>query len=51
MRANLHYSSVPESWAHEAYRGKIEMAMRYRDEGQQLAIISEDYWADTGKLI
>ena len=42
---------VTDSWAHETYGRKIEKAMRYRDEGQQLAIISEEYWAETGKLI
>lgn len=44
-------SYVTESWAHESFGRKIEKAMEYRSQGLPLSIISEEYWAMSGKLI
>ena len=41
---------VTDSWAHETYGRKIEKAMKYRDEGVPLSIITEAHWANAGKL-
>ena len=41
---------VTDSWVHEIYGRKIEKAMKYRDEGVSLAIISEQHWVDAGNL-
>lgn len=41
---------VTDSWAHETYGRKIEKAMNYRDEGVQLAIVTEEYWANAGNI-
>ncbi|EGR2759448.1 BRCT domain-containing protein [Vibrio parahaemolyticus] len=35
---------VSESWAHESYGRKIEKAMAYKADGQNLVIISEEHW-------
>jgi len=35
---------VTDSWAHENYGRKIEKAMRYRDEGVPIRIITEEHW-------
>jgi NAD-dependent DNA ligase len=32
-------------WVHTSFGRKIEKAVGYRQAGQRLAIISEDYWA------
>jgi NAD-dependent DNA ligase len=42
---------VTDSWAHEVFGRKIEKAMQYRDNGVPLAIVSEEAWANSGKLI
>ena len=41
---------VTESWAHENYGRKIEKAMRYRDEGIPISIVTEEHWLDQSKL-
>jgi len=41
---------VTDSWIHENFGRKIEKAMKYRDEGVALAIVSEEHWADAGKI-
>ena len=43
-------SYVTDSWAHESFGRKIEKAMEYRDSGVPLAIISEEHWANCGKI-
>jgi len=35
---------VTDSWVHESFGRKIEKAVKYRDEGISLSIITEDYW-------
>ncbi|MGH1542159.1 MAG: BRCT domain-containing protein [Arenicella sp.] len=35
---------VTDSWAHESFGRKIEKAMKYRDDGAPLAIITEEHW-------
>lgn len=51
---NLNYlilgTYVTDSWIHENYGRKIEKAMRYRDEGIPIEIITEEHWANEGKL-
>jgi NAD-dependent DNA ligase len=37
---------VTDSWAHETYGRKIEKAMKYREEGIPLAIVTEAHWAN-----
>jgi hypothetical protein len=32
-------------WVHTSFGRKIEKAVEYRDAGQRLAIVNEDYWA------
>jgi len=41
---------VTDSWIHENYGRKIEKAMRYREEGAPIAIITEEHWLDEGHL-
>lgn len=41
---------VTDSWIHETFGRKIEKAMQYRDDGVQLAIISEEHWANAGGI-
>lgn len=41
---------VSDSWIHESYGRKIEKAMKYRDEGVPLVIISEEHWVNAGNL-
>lgn len=41
---------VTDSWIHETYGRKIEKAMEYRDAGVPVAIISEEHWANCGRL-
>ncbi|MEZ9513820.1 BRCT domain-containing protein [Vibrio splendidus] len=41
---------VSESWAHESYGRKIEKAMLYRDQGQDLIIITEEHWLQQAGL-
>lgn len=41
---------VTDSWAHENYGRKIEKAMRYRDEGAPLIIVTENHWLNEGNL-
>lgn len=41
---------VTDSWAHENFGRKIEKAMKYRDEGVSLAIVTEEHWANEGDL-
>lgn len=51
---SVHYlvlgTYVTDSWAHETYGRKIEKAMRYRDQGVPLAIITEEHWINSGRL-
>lgn len=35
---------VTDSWAHENFGRKIEKAMEYREDGQDLIIITEEHW-------
>ena len=35
---------VTDSWAHENFGRKIEKAMKYREEGSSLVIITEEHW-------
>lgn len=44
-------SYVTDSWMHETFGRKIEKAMKYRDEGASIIIISENHWATNGGLI
>ena len=39
---------VTDSWIHENYGRKIEKAMKYRDDGVPLSIVSEQHWANGG---
>jgi len=32
-------------WVHTSFGRKIETAIRYRDKGAPIAIVSEDHWA------
>lgn len=41
---------VTDSWAHETYGRKIEKAVKYRDQGVPLAIVTEEHWANAGNL-
>lgn len=41
---------VTDSWAHESYGRKIEKAMEYRDDGLPIVIVTEEHWANAGKL-
>lgn len=41
---------VTDSWAHETYGRKIEKAVKYREEGVPLAIVTEEHWANEGNL-
>ena len=42
---------VTDSWHHETFGRKIEMAMNYRLQGHPLAIVTEEHWADCGGLV
>ena len=42
---------VTDSWRHETFGRKIEMAMNYRLQGHPLAIVTEEHWADCGGLV
>lgn len=37
-------SYVTDSWVHESFGRKIEKAVKYRDTGVPLAIVTEDHW-------
>ncbi len=41
---------VTDSWAHENYGRKIEKAMKYRDDGVPLLIVTEEHWINIGNL-
>jgi NAD-dependent DNA ligase len=41
---------VTDSWIHETYGRKIEKAMKYRDEGAPLIIITEEHWLKEGEF-
>jgi NAD-dependent DNA ligase len=41
---------VTDSWAHETYGRKIEKAMKYRDEGVPIVILTEEHWVDEGNI-
>ncbi len=41
---------VTDSWAHENYGRKIEKAMRYRDKGVPIIIVTEEHWVNTGNF-
>lgn len=43
-------SYVTDSWVHQSFGRKIQKAMRYRDEGVPLCIVSEQHWIDTAGL-
>jgi NAD-dependent DNA ligase len=42
---------VTDSWVHENFGRKIEKAMTYREKGVPLMIITEEHWANEGKLL
>lgn len=42
---------VTDSWAHETFGRKIEKAIQYRANGVPLAIVTEEHWAESGRLI
>ena len=44
-------SYVTSSWIHETHGRKIERAMELRDEGREVKIVSEFYWAESLRLI
>jgi len=41
---------VTDSWIHENYGRKIDKAMKFRDDGVSLAIITEEHWINSGNL-
>ena len=41
---------VTDSWVHETFGRKIEKAMTYRNQGVPLVIITEEHWANEGRL-
>jgi NAD-dependent DNA ligase len=41
---------VTDSWAHETFGRKIEKAMKYREDGTGLAIVTEEHWIREGRL-
>ena len=41
---------VTDSWIHENYGRKIEKAMKYRDDGVPLVIVTEEHWINAGQL-
>lgn len=51
---NLNYlvlgTYVTDSWAHETFGRKIEKAIEYRDSGVPIVILTEEHWAQSGKL-
>jgi NAD-dependent DNA ligase len=51
---NLNYlilgTYVTDSWANETYGRKIEKAMKYRDEGVPLVILTEEHWISEGNI-
>lgn len=55
VNKSLHYlvlgTYVTDSWAHETFGRKIEKAIQYRANGVPLAIVTEEHWAESGKLI
>lgn len=55
VNKSLHYlvlgTYVTDSWAHETYGRKIEKAIQYRADGVPLAIVTEEHWAESGRLI
>jgi hypothetical protein len=44
-----HFGS--EDWIHSSHGRKIEAAMNYREQGYDISIISERYWADIVRSI
>lgn len=55
VNKSLHYlvlgTYVTDSWAHETFGRKIEKAIQYRAGGVPLAIVTEEHWAESGRLI
>ncbi len=41
---------VSDSWAHETFGRKIEMAVEYRENGIPLVIVTEEHWANEAGL-
>jgi len=41
---------VTDSWAHETYGRKIELAMQHREQGARLAIVTEEHWIASAQL-
>jgi NAD-dependent DNA ligase len=41
---------VTDSWVHETYGRKIEKAMKYREDGVPMAIVTEEHWVNAGDL-
>ncbi|MDO6822127.1 BRCT domain-containing protein [Marinobacter sp. 1_MG-2023] len=54
VNKNLNYlvlgTYVTDSWAHETFGRKIEKAVEYRDSGVPIVILTEEHWAQSGKL-
>ena len=42
---------VTDSWVHETYGRKIEKAMKYRDEGVPLVIVTEEHLVNEGNIL
>jgi NAD-dependent DNA ligase len=51
---SLHYlvigSYVTDSWAHETFGRKIQKAVEYQSGGVPLIIVTEEHWANEGRL-
>ena len=41
---------VTDGWAHESYGRKIERAMKYRERGLPLAIVTEAHWISEARI-
>jgi NAD-dependent DNA ligase len=54
LNKNVNYlvlgTYVTDSWAHESFGRKIEKAIKYREEGVPLAIITEEHWLSQSGL-
>jgi len=43
-------SYVTDSWAHETFGRKIQKAVEYQTDGVPLLIVTEEHWANEGRL-
>ena len=41
---------VTDSWAHESFGRKIEKAVKYRESGTSIVIMSEEQWLEASGL-